>query len=475
MGIGPGIDRWGAILLDAGLSAAVLTGLAGLAIVAHRQPARRQDLARLAWLGSLAMLPLTAFGPVGPRLEVVPPLRAVLAPLRADWQGPDDAPGTIEDRDPIPAARGSTVLYLAGASACLGWIALGSWAARRLVRAADRPDEATLLLYESLPWTGRRPRLRVSARVRGPALLGLVRSTIVIPPALERPEARDRLRLALLHELAHAERGDPGSGLIAGLAQAAWFVFPWVWWIGRQARLDREFLADLRASEVFGAPGPYASSLVDQAAPGRSSRPSSTASASLEAAGPGSALFQRVLMLVRCPFRLEVRSPGWWLWSLRAIAAVATLLASLLTFEDAEAAPRPDPVPRMLRIPRLVLAEVPARADGWSPHHDLLIPLPERFELAVDVWALPDDIGRIRIAGQGLPPASEVAPGTAGTARWHRVQVRRDRGEVQVRVDGRPVPPDRDPDPDVDPAPAWLCLQPAPGRVGVFRELVLSW
>ena len=63
------IDRIGATILDTSLAAAVLLGLAALAMVACRQPARRCCLARAAIVASLALFPLVAFGPARPRIE----------------------------------------------------------------------------------------------------------------------------------------------------------------------------------------------------------------------------------------------------------------------------------------------------------------------------------------------------------------------------------------------------------------------
>src|SRR4029079_15614907 len=134
--------------------------------------------------------------------------------------------------------------------------------------------------------SGVRRSLRWAPLRRRP-LLGALRPTILIPPDLDRPEAIERLRLSLVHELAHAERADPWFAWAGALAQAVWFPVPWVWWITRQMRLDQEFLVDRIAASEFGPFGSYATSLVELA-DARSERRAPAARPTL--LGAGSAL-----------------------------------------------------------------------------------------------------------------------------------------------------------------------------------------
>ena len=100
--------------------------------------------------------------------------------------------------------------------------------------------------------------------------------------------------------------------------------------------LDHEFLADRHAALGFGAPETYASSLVALAAPGPA-RIGARARPSPEAPSPagsaGSPLFQRILMLVACPFRVERRPPAWWRWSLSILVLLLTPLAACLCLD----------------------------------------------------------------------------------------------------------------------------------------------
>src|SRR5262249_53655914 len=160
------------------------------------------------------------------------------------------------------------------------------------------------------------------------------------------------LRLSLLHELAHVERFDHWFGMVASLAQSLWFFLPQVWWIRSQLSIDQEFLADRSAALRYGSSFEYASSLWMMAArsrlrggDGRSCRPVpatvgisqsrcpgaapvllSSGSASAKV-GISSPLFQRILMLLHCPFAIEARTPRLWSWSSKIALVASSLMA----------------------------------------------------------------------------------------------------------------------------------------------------
>jgi hypothetical protein len=472
--MGAWVERLGAVLLDASLGATALLGLAALAMVGCRQPARRCGLARAAILGSLALIPLALLR-AGPRIEVVRPLRTFAPPPTVRRLDVIDHCVTAV-RQPSPWVSGSLLAaYGTGAGLSLAWLVLGWWGTGWVARRAAAPSAETAALYESLPVAGsRRPGLAVTPRVGRPVLVGAGGGTILIPPDWERPEQRDALRLALRHELAHAERRDPWFGLAGGLAQAAWFFLPPLWWIRAQMRLDQEFLADRGASEGFGPFGTYASSLVDLADP-RSATP---------AAAPGprgrppasSALFLRVLMLVRCPFPVELRAPRWWRWSVPPLFAVATLLAAGLTLRSpAATAPPPPSNPaatpgqHSFFLSFLAVDQPPPRRDGRTRPYRLLIALPDRFDLTLEVWAEAQTLPQLRVVGRRLtPPTPDPSPAPDG---WHPIQIRRDPSGVTVRVDGRLLPPE----PHPEPLPSSLTIQADTPQTILIRGLKLTW
>ncbi len=347
------VDRMGVALLDASLAALAITGLVVLAMVQCRQPARRLGWARAGLLSTLVLLPLSAFNPV-PRIDIREPLQSLWHSSLDEWspghprsrEGPHTSPLERELGGEKPAcerpdgetgrtgkslwtrrlARGLVLAYAAGLSIGLGSICLGLWGSAWLVRQAWEPSARSLEDYDALPLRrgSPRPRLLVCGRVHRAVLVGILRPVILIPPELDEWEAVDRRRLSLLHELAHAEGGDHRFSPAASLASASWFFLPPAWWILGQMKLDQEFVADRRAVAHFGTTGGYASSLVELAAALPSVfqadlPPTIRKSREVSAAIP-SALFQRILMLVKCPFAIEGQTPLWWRWFNRADA-----------------------------------------------------------------------------------------------------------------------------------------------------------
>jgi len=488
-----GLDRLGLIAYDAGLAAMVLWASASAVMLACRQPARRLRLARAACVGACVLVPLVGLG-LTPRFDLVAGLHGLgVWPVAVGATGPGhwavdvegvDGTGRADETTPWwPVRYGSrsarllTGLYLAGVALGLGRLALGCVAVAWLTGLSRPASLGSRTLYQSLPILakGRRPILRVTGRVRRPSLLGVTRPLILIPPELDRPEARDRLRLSLLHELAHAEGRDPAFGFLLNVVRAVWFVLPPVWWVGDRVRLDQEFLADRRAADAFGPPRAYAASLLDLATTGGGV----TGPASRFDPGGGgveaSPLVQRVLMLLRCPFAVETRPPLWWSWGLPALTALMTLAAACLTVRPPTPVRPFDPPPRTFRMARLDLAPASSGVPRRSPSMDLPVRLPERFDLSLEVWGDRSTLSRTRVVGLavGSPgqPVTNESDLPSPQPAWHLVRVRRDAAGVALWVDGQVSP---------EPLPAagltpWLSVEPAPDRPGYFQRLNMIW
>ena len=472
------VDHLGGIVFRAGISATVLSSLIILAMLGCRQPARRIVLARAALLGALVLIPLVGLAPL-PRFDVVAALRGVGVlphPLLALSLSPASVASGL--RGPWPA-RVLFGLYLTGVGACLAELVVGYWGLGWLTRNSRAPSPRAQAVYDAIAFAGcrSRPRLRVATRFPRPVLLGTYQPTILIPPALDSEDpdaaATEALRLSLLHELAHAERLDPWFSLLGSLAQAFWFFLPPLWWIRTRMHLDHEFLADRHAALGFGAPETYASSLITLAAPGPARMV--PGSPSPEAPSPGgsagSPLFQRILMLLACPFRIERRPPAWWRWSLSILILLLTPLAACLCLDlGAAGLPARPSVPQSqtFRVARLMIAPRSPGPQGRVPVFELPLRLPEQFDLVLEVWGDRAALTRSRVIGQRLaPPAAAISePET-----WHLVQVKCGPHGLVLTVDGQAVPTDPQ-SPRITPR---LALEPIPGRPARYRNLCITW
>jgi beta-lactamase regulating signal transducer with metallopeptidase domain len=517
-------DRIGVIVLDAALSTGVFLAFIVLAMLACRQPARRILLARVALLASLAILPLVAFGRL-PRLDVIDtivesrffPRSLFLAPAPGGAAADDAA-----EMQPAPGAknrilvrwlpeyasttrtwlaRGLTVLDLTCVVAGSAWLFLGLAGVHWLIYRSRPPSPATRALFDEL-LAGRsraatRTALRVCARLRHPVVSGLFRPTILIPDALDRADRdTEPLRLSLLHEIAHAERSDHWFSTVASTAQAVWFFLPHIWWIRSQLLIDQEFLADRSAAEQYGASSDYASALLSLAAPGGEAAASAARTSAREATASGtigvqSPLFQRMMMLLHCPFPLESRTP--WVWSLtsRLAVVVASIAAACLVVRWPDAslavpASVANPARCRFQVAHFVAEPIHQPAGTERPLVYIMpVALPADFDLDVEVRSRESDLSQIRIAGQplGVPgdgarpepqpsgPSSPAAVEADGSDAWHRVHIHSAHHRLTVVVDGRTI---LGPSGNAH-AADWLIVEPPPHTQAEFRDLTVSW
>jgi len=111
-------------------------------------------------------------------------------------------------------------------------------------------------------------RLRVSVLVTtsqlGPAVIGLLRPTLLLPESIVNEKDINALRPIVAHELSHVRRGDLWVGMLQLVVKSVWWFHPLVWWVGRlisreaERSCDEEVIAELECE-----PAVYASSLLD--------------------------------------------------------------------------------------------------------------------------------------------------------------------------------------------------------------------
>jgi internalin A len=93
---------------------------------------------------------------------------------------------------------------------------------------------------------GMRRRLPIleSSAVESPAVWGLLRARLIVPPGITARLRRDQLNWVLAHELAHVSRGDLWVVLAQRLLQIAYFFNPAVWLANRAIERQREYACD---------------------------------------------------------------------------------------------------------------------------------------------------------------------------------------------------------------------------------------
>ncbi|MEQ1830422.1 MAG: M56 family metallopeptidase [Pirellula sp.] len=115
----------------------------------------------------------------------------------------------------------------------------------RSCRVLDNQPLIDLVLREcdSLA-VGRRPALREVPSLAAPAVFGLFRQTICLPPGLTETLSEQELRWVIRHELAHIRRRDIPVVIIASVAGAFHWFNPIVWVIISRLRAAMEAAAD---------------------------------------------------------------------------------------------------------------------------------------------------------------------------------------------------------------------------------------
>lgn len=139
---------------------------------------------------------------------------------------------------------------------CLGAVALAGhvgWSVlrlRRWLRAATPLSDPRVLevldrCREQMR-TGRRLTLLETPAVNSPALCGLWRPRLLLPPGLIDRFTEQELRFVFLHELAHLKRHDIAVNWLTTLLQIVHWFNPLIWLAFHRMRADRELACDAR-------------------------------------------------------------------------------------------------------------------------------------------------------------------------------------------------------------------------------------
>ena len=103
----------------------------------------------------------------------------------------------------------------------------------------------------------RKVRLKVSARVTGPVVCGLLNPVILVPDNLTPSLGSRHLRAILLHELAHIKRGDLWVNLAQTILQIIYFYHPLLWLANPMIQRIREQAVNETVLDVMGRKAQY--------------------------------------------------------------------------------------------------------------------------------------------------------------------------------------------------------------------------
>ena len=361
-------------VLDVMLKATLVLAVASLATLAlgRASAAMRHMVWTLAIVSALLLpvlsialprwqLPIVRLtAPAGAAFEVEQIDRAVAAPpisraRKADRSIVDASPAAssaITAPNPVAPVASRLVpqsiagwlalVWACGAIAVIARLLIGvaavQWMSRRTARVIDAPWLPLAIELAGQVGVSRRIVFAESPTASMPMAVGIIRPSVLMPADAVRWPA-ERLRIVLLHELAHVKRRDCLTHALAQLACAVHWFNPLVWIAARHLRTERERACDdlVLAS---GTKGPdYAEELLEIARVMRSGRfPALTTGATL-------AMAHRSQLEGRLMAILDPKVPRSGLSALRTafatvVAACALLpIASIQPWTIAQAAP----------------------------------------------------------------------------------------------------------------------------------------
>lgn len=287
-----GIDGTALIALDTLAKATLLFSIAGLATFAlgRASAAIRHLIWALALAGAL-LLPVLSIALPRWQVPVVrvaapqAPTSAVTPPVTTSATASDvaAAPPTIARRDRTPQATNSQTvvttlataapaaavqaeapvasstaspiswsmvlfaIWITGATLVIARLIAGliavQWMSRRTTQVIDAPWLPLAVELASELGLTRRLRFAESPRATMPMACGVFNPVVMMPTdAAEWPV--ERLRIVLLHELAHVKRRDCLTHVVAQMACALYWFNPLAWIAARHIRTERERACD---------------------------------------------------------------------------------------------------------------------------------------------------------------------------------------------------------------------------------------
>lgn len=116
---------------------------------------------------------------------------------------------------------------------------------------ADNLQDLVNVLTKSFGYTNS-PLIRLTQAVNSPAITGLRKPELLIPPGLVDELSDDEWRMILLHELGHWRRFDLHKNWLLSVLQAVHWFNPLVWYSFRRARVEAESACDTWVLQKIG-------------------------------------------------------------------------------------------------------------------------------------------------------------------------------------------------------------------------------
>ena len=343
--------------------------------------------------------------------------------------------------------------WLAGALLALIPLLIAQLRVRAVARKAMPAGKRWTDLIAATPSISRfagRVRVLESAGALMPMTWGVVRPTLLVPRDSAK-WADWQCRDILLHELAHVERRDCATQLVAHITCAMYWFNPLAWIAAARMRVERELACDDRVISAGSRASDYASNLLDVA---RSLRaPSMTSQTAIAMARP-SQLSGRLLAVLdnRRNRRTVTRrlAAGTSFAAMVVALPIASLTpasaasASLATTRESVSTPADDEIPASAGAPASAFAAPPAAIVRaiQLPQIGVLTPIddkPLELKSTLSSPALPALVFQEPGCWEGSEGKSNVSINTSNHDRKNQsytVKYSRDNCSLELRAEG---------------------------------------
>ena len=200
------------------------------------------------------------------------PVQAVSGYETPQFESPGEPQPTTMTPVPTPGPRWPVWIllgWLAGAAGCLLWLLSGEvglwWVLRKAALLKGEPWYTVLKDVCEEVNVGSKVQLFQCPRIDTAVIRGILHPRVILP-ATVRGWSEQRLRLVLLHELAHIRRKDSLMEILAYVALVLHWFNPLVWLTVRQMRVERERACDNTVLNAGARPSNYAIQLMEVAA-----------------------------------------------------------------------------------------------------------------------------------------------------------------------------------------------------------------
>src|SRR5687768_1617490 len=212
-------------------------------------------------------IPFTLLTTLGDRLEWASSAPQIAAPAVSATLAQVSLPFVV-----VPAIGFMTVQE---ASRSVAWFAvavLGVWVAGIIAMTAVRLRmwrRVRAAVRASSPWAVQNLPIPAGLVVRStpgvmePGVVGLWRPVLLVPCGIEDDLSPRQLASVLTHELCHIRRRDNVTATVHMIAEAVYWFYPLVWWIGSRLVDERERACDEEVVRTFGEPQTYAEGIVN--------------------------------------------------------------------------------------------------------------------------------------------------------------------------------------------------------------------